>query len=80
MQNGFSLENSTGNVDIEAGMSLIKEWDKFLVLADSFGWDVALCYAKEPLAKDNEDERRIHIAIKQGKIKSDECFKSKFLG
>ena len=26
------LENRAGNVDIEAGMSLIKEWNKFLVL------------------------------------------------
>ena len=53
---------------IQAGMSLIKERNKFLVLADSFGWDVALCCAKELLTEDSEDERKIHRAKKEGKI------------
>ena len=61
-------------------MSLIKEQNKFLVSADSFGWDVALCYAKEPLAKDSKDEQKIHIAIKEGKIRKNERLKLKFSG
>ena len=58
------LENSIGKVDIEAGMSLIKERNKFLVSADSSGWHVALCYAKEPLAEDSKDERRAKRNVK----------------
>ena len=34
----------------------------------SFGWDVALCYAKEPLADDSEDERKIRRARKKVKL------------
>ena len=67
-------------VDIEADMSLIKEWNKFLVLADSFGWDIALCYTKELLAEDSQDEQRICRVIKEGKIRRDECLKLKFSG
>ena len=77
LQNVASLEDSIGKVDIKAGMSLIKEQKKFLVLANSFEWNVALCYPKEPLAEDSEDERRIHRVIKNGKIKRDEHLKSK---
>ena len=80
LQNVASLKSSVRKVNIEAGMSLIKERNKFLVLADSFEWDVALCYAKEPLAEDSEDERRIRRAIKERKIRWDEGLKSKFSG
>ena len=66
-----------GRDEIEAGMSLIKERNKFLILADSFRWGVALCYAKEPLAEDSEDERKICRAKKEGKIRRDERLKSK---
>ena len=66
-----------GKDEIEAGMSLIKERNKFIVLADSFGWDVALCYTEEPLAEDSEDERKIWRAEKEGKIRRDERLKSK---
>ena len=62
LQNLASLDSVVGKDEIEAGMSLIKERNKFLVLADSCGWDVALCYAKEPLAEDSEDERKIRRA------------------
>ena len=44
---------------------------------DSFGWDVTLCYAKEPLAEDSEDERKIRRVKKEGKIRRDERLKSK---
>ena len=61
-------------------MFLIKEWNKFSVSADSFGWDVALCYAKELLAEDSKDECKIHGVMKEGKIRRDKCLKSKFSG
>ena len=77
LQNVASLDSSVGKDEIEAGMSLIKERNKFLVSADSFGWDVALCYAKEPLAEDSEDERKIRRVKKEGKIRRDERLKSK---
>ena len=77
LQNVASLDSSMGRDEIEAGMSLIKERNKFLILADSFGWDVALCYAKELLAEDSEDERKIRRAKKEGKIRRDEHLKSK---
>ena len=77
LQNVASLDSSVGRDDIEAGMSLINEQNKFLVLADSFGWDVALCYAKELLAEDSEDERKIRKAKKEGKIRRDKRLKSK---
>ena len=56
LQNVASLENSNGKVDIKAGMSLTKSRNKFSVLADSFEWYVALCYAKDPLAEDSKNE------------------------
>ena len=68
LQNVASLDSSRGRDEIEAGMSLIKERNKFLVLADSFGWDVALCYAKEPLAEDSEDERKFVEPRKKEKL------------
>ena len=77
LQNVASLDSSMGRDEIEAGMSLIKAWNKFLILADAFGWDVALCYAKEPLTEDSEDETKIHRAKKEGKIRRDERFKTK---
>ena len=77
LQNVASLDSSVVKDEIEAGMSLIKERNKFLVLADSSGWDVALCYAKEPLTEDSKDERKIYRAKKEGKIRRDECLKSK---
>ena len=80
LQNVALLENNAGNMDIEAGMSLIKERNKFLVSADSFGWDVALSHAKEPFAKDSKDEQRIRRAIKEGNIRKDEHLKSTFSG
>ena len=80
VENVSSSQGNIGKADIEAGMSLIKEWNKFLVLADSFGWDVVLCYAKQLLAEDSEDERRIHRAMKEGKIRRDERLKSKLSG
>ena len=46
LENVSSFKGNAGKADIEAGMSLIKERNKFLVLADSFVWDIALCYAK----------------------------------
>ena len=55
LQNVASLENSIGKIDTNAGMSLIKEQYKFLILVDSSGLDVALCYAKVLLAEDSED-------------------------
>ena len=58
-------------------MSLIKEQNKLLVSFNSFGWDVALCYAEEPLAEDSEDERNIRRARNEGKIRRDERLKSK---
>ena len=67
----FDSSVPVGRDKIEAGMSL-RERDKFLVLADSFGWDVVLCDAKEPLAEDREDERKIHRVKKEGKIRRDE--------
>ena len=75
LQSVALLENSVGKIDIKAGMSLITERNKFLVLADSLGWDVALCHAKEPLAEDNEDEHRIRKAMKEGKVRRDEHLK-----
>ena len=77
LQNVASLDSSVGRDEIEAGMSLIKERNKFLVLADSFGCDIALCYAKEPLAEDSEDERKIRRAKKEGKIRRDKRLESK---
>ena len=59
-------------------VSLMKEQNKFLVLADSFWWDVSLCYTKEPLVEDSEDEWRVCRVIKEGKIRRDEHLKSKF--
>ena len=58
-------------------MSLIKEGNNFLVLADSFGWDVARCYAKEQLSEDSDDECKIRRAKKGGKIRRDKSLKSK---
>ena len=66
-----------GKDEIEAGMSLIKERNKFLVLADSFWCDITLCYAKEPLVEDSKDEEKIRRAKKEGKIRRDERLKSK---
>ena len=77
LQNVASLDSSVGRDEIEAGMSLIKERNKFLILADPFGWDVALCYAKEPLVEDSEDERKIRRAKKEGKIRKGRTFKIK---
>ena len=77
LQNVASLDSSVGRDEIESSTFLIKERNKFLVLADSFGWDVALCYAKEPLTEDSEDERKIRRAKKEGKIRRDERLKSK---
>ena len=77
LQNVALLDSSVGRDEIEAGMSLIKERNKFLVLADSFGWDVTLCYAKELLAEDSDDERKIRRAKKEGEIRKNECLKSK---
>ena len=47
------------------------------MLADAFGWDAALCYAKEPLAEDSEDKQKIRRAKKEGKIRRDKRLKSK---
>ena len=77
LQNVALFDSSVGNDEIEAGMSLIKGRNNFLVLADSFGWDVALCYAKEPLAEDSEDKQKIIRAKEEGKIRRDERLKSK---
>ena len=78
LQNVASLDSSMGRDEIEAGMSLIKARNKFLILPDAFGWDVALCCAKEPLAEDSEDERKICRAKTEGKIRRDErAFKIK---
>ena len=67
-ENVSSLEGNNGKADIKTCMSLIKEWNKFLVLANSFGKDVALNYSKEPLAEDSK---------KEGKIKKKKHLKSK---
>ena len=67
MQNVALLDSDSGKDEIEAGMSLTEERNEFLVLADSFGWDVALCYAEELLAEDSEDERKIRRAKKDSK-------------
>ena len=75
-QNVVSLDSSVGKDEIEARMSLIKERNKLLVLADSFGWDVTLCYAKELLAEDSEDKQNIRRAKKEGKIRRDKRLKS----
>ena len=72
LQNFASSENNVGKIDIEAGMSRIKEQNKFLVLADSFRRDVSLCYTKELLAKDSKDKRRICGATKEGNIRKHE--------
>ena len=79
LQNVASLDSSVGIDEIEAGtcMFLIKERNKFLVLADSFEWDIALCYTGELLAEDSENERNILRPKKEGKIRRDERFKSK---
>ena len=45
-----------GKDNIKAGMSLIREWNKLLVLLGSFGWDVALCSAKKLLGEDSDIE------------------------
>ena len=76
-KNVASLENSVGKDDIEAGMSHIKERNSFLVLADSFEWDIALCYAKEQLSQDSDNECKIRRAKKEGKIRRDKSLKSK---
>ena len=55
----------------------MKEQNKFLALADSFWWDVALCYTREPLAKASEDKWRVCRAITECKIRRDEHLKSK---
>ena len=69
LQNVSSFDSNVpvGRDKIEAGMSLIKERDKFSVLADSSGWDVALCYANEPLTEDSEDERK-NCRVKKVKL------------
>ena len=76
LQSVASLDSSVGKDQIEAGMSLIKERNTFLVSADSFGWNVVLRYAKDPLAEDSGDERKIRRAKKEGKIRRDERLKS----
>ena len=43
----FGSNVPVGRDKIEAGLSLIKERDTFLVLVDSFGWNGALCYTKQ---------------------------------
>ena len=77
LQNVALLDSSVGRDEIEAGMSLIEERNKLLVLDDSFEWDIVLCYTKQLLAEDSENERNIHRAKKEGKIRKDERLKSK---
>lgn len=72
----------TARVAAEKGLELINERNKLLKIADSHGWDTVNQYVADPLAANEQDDRKLRKAIKDAekareKAKSEKEAKSR---
>lgn len=54
----------TARMAAEKGLKLIKKRNKMLKIADTHGWDTVLQYEADPLASNEQDDKRLRKAIK----------------
>ena len=57
---------------LREGKGLLEHWNKCLLMAEKYGWDIVEHYETEPLAEDSDDEKKIRKAIKEGRAQEEE--------
>ena len=57
---------------LREGKGLLEHWNKCLLMAEKYGWDIVEHYEAEPLAENSDDEKKICKAIKEGKAKKEQ--------
>ena len=64
---------------LKEGEDLLIERNKYICIAEKYGWDTVECYSTNPIASDSDDEKKIKKAIKESKLLREEKRKTKLL-
>ena len=63
---------------LREGIKRINEQNKILMVMDHYGWETAQAYLTDPIASDEEDEKRLKKACKE--VKATKLEKQKLSG
>ena len=67
-----SVDADEQSAKLDEDRDLLLGCNKYILLAEKYGWDTVACYTMEPLDTDSDDEKRIRQTVKESKRHRDE--------